>query len=253
MNLFLSWSKERSQIVAEAFHEWIQCVIQKVTPFYSPKDISGGMVWVKELNSKLANSNAGIIFLTPENQNEPWIQFEAGALAKGFSENRVFVLLIGLEDSQVEGPLSNFNLSKSDENGLRKIIFDINNLLGEDKINSEILAKVFDKNFPDLQKIINEVISKKHHQKEPEKRSKDEIQNEMLNILRGLSTRISNVEHSIIQNKGLVFTNSIPSAPEQIPDSDLKFLVRKNLAKILEKREAQDREVHSSSIGSNGI
>ncbi len=218
------------------------------------------MVWVKELNSRLANSNAGIIFLTPENQNEPWIQFEAGALAKGFTENRVFVLLIGLDDSQVEGPLSNFNLSKSDEIGIKKIVFDLNNLLGENQISTDILSKVFEKNYPDLKQKIEQVLAQKLIQKQPEKRTEDDIQSEMLGILRGLSTRISNVEHSIVQNVGLIYTNKIPPATEQFfnenfSDAALKQLAKHNVAKILAKtrKDAQNGEEHSLSNGSGTI
>lgn len=212
------------------------------------------MVWVKELNSRLANSNAGIIFLTPENQNEPWIQFEAGALAKGFSENRVFVLLIGLENSHVEGPLSNFNLSKSDEIGIKKLVFDLNNLLGENRIDTEILSKVFEKNYPDLQQNINEVLTQKISNKEPEKRSEDDIQSEMLGILRSLSTRISNVEHSITQNKGLIFTNKIPPAPE-LPAMEMyrngyyKLIRGKGVWQELDNAEVGEDLTSSSSSG----
>ncbi len=197
MRVFLSWSKDRSQKVAEEFHSWIQCVNQKIKPFFSPKDLSGGLVWINELNSQLSKTNAGIIFLTPENQHEAWIQFEAGALAKGFSSNRVFVLLIDMDPKDVKGPLSSFNLSVPDKEGIRKLIFDLNDLLDEEKLEPLILNKVLAKYYDDLDQAIKTISSIKPKKKEePAPRASEDIQEEMLNILRNLSNRVANIESS---------------------------------------------------------
>lgn len=55
MKLFLSWSGEKSHKVALIFKEWIPSVIQLV----------------KELET----STFGIIFVTTENLEAPWIHF----------------------------------------------------------------------------------------------------------------------------------------------------------------------------------
>lgn len=194
MNLFISWSEERSGTVAKTLHPWIKCILQNIDPFFSPSDIAGGSIWISKLNNKLAASNAGIICLTPENQHNPWIQFEAGALAKGLDENRVFVLLIGMETHEVSGPLSSFNHTPSTKAGIQKMVFDLNELLVENKLPDEIIKRVFEKNYSDLEEILIPVIKTKPDHKKEKKRDSNDMQIEMLELLRGLSKRVSRVE-----------------------------------------------------------
>ena len=85
MKVFISWSGERSKQVAQLLDEWINCVIQAVDPYLS-LNIDKGDVWLSSINDSLADTSVGIICLTKENLNKPWVLFEAGALAKGKSE-----------------------------------------------------------------------------------------------------------------------------------------------------------------------
>ena len=48
----------------------------------SDTDIEKGARWENEISLRLAESDLGIICLTPDNLEEPWVLFEAGALAK---------------------------------------------------------------------------------------------------------------------------------------------------------------------------
>lgn len=194
MNLFISWSEERSEAVAKALHPWIKCILQNIDPFFSPNDIAGGSIWLSKLTKQLSSSNAGIICLTPENQHNPWIQFEAGALAKGLHENNVFVLLIGLESHEVKGPLSSFNHTQSTKDGLQKMVYDLNNLLEDKQLPESILNRVFEKNYPDLEEIITPIVKNKPIVKEEKSRDSKDIQIEMLDLLRGLSKRVSKLE-----------------------------------------------------------
>lgn len=82
MKVFISWSGERAKAVARALHEWLPTVIQSLEPWMSDQDISSGQRWNSEISNQLAESNYGIICITPENQIAPWLNFEAGAVAK---------------------------------------------------------------------------------------------------------------------------------------------------------------------------
>ena len=106
MKIFISWSGERSQKIAELFKDWIQCVIQAAKPWISSHDVDRGALWYTEISKTLADSQFGILCLTPENKTEPWILFEAGALAKGIEENRVCTLLIDLKNTDIGNPLA---------------------------------------------------------------------------------------------------------------------------------------------------
>src|SRR5882672_5473884 len=109
MKVFISWSGARSKAVAELLKIWIKSVLQATDPWISTKDIDRGSIWFAEIYGRLAESPMGIFCLTAENKNAPWILFEAGALAKGAPENRVYTLLIDLRPADIEGPLAHFN------------------------------------------------------------------------------------------------------------------------------------------------
>ncbi|MFT8723094.1 MAG: TIR domain-containing protein, partial [Acetobacter malorum] len=109
MQIFLSWSGPRSQKVAQLLSDWLPKVIQSLDPWISTKDIQKGSLWSEILGEQLQDMTTGIICLTKENKERPWILFEAGALAKGLSSNRVCTLLIDLEPADIAPPLSQFN------------------------------------------------------------------------------------------------------------------------------------------------
>ena len=80
MKVFLSWSGKTSRQVAQAFHDWLPFVIQAVKPFISTGDIDKGKRWSDVLSSELTETAYGILIITPDNFDKPWIHFEAGAL-----------------------------------------------------------------------------------------------------------------------------------------------------------------------------
>lgn len=145
MKIFISWSGERSQKIAELFKDWIQCVIQAAKPWISSHDVDRGALWYTEISKTLADSQFGILCLTPENKTEPWILFEAGALAKGIEENRVCTLLIDLKNTDIGNPLAQFNHTIAcDKESMWKLVQTINNALLENKLQEKVLKSVFE-------------------------------------------------------------------------------------------------------------
>jgi hypothetical protein len=65
-------------------------------------------------------SNSGVICVTPENLNSPWVLFEAGALAKAMQGAKVIPLLFDLEFSDISGPLAQFQAKNATETGWRR-------------------------------------------------------------------------------------------------------------------------------------
>jgi hypothetical protein len=55
----------------------------------SKEDIEAGQRWSVEIESHLDASAIGIICVTPENQSEPWLNFEAGAISKKVGTERL--------------------------------------------------------------------------------------------------------------------------------------------------------------------
>ena len=69
MLVFISWSGQRSKIVAEALENWLAQVIQAVEPWVSQDINKGGLRWSAEVADRLERSKVGIICLTKSNLN----------------------------------------------------------------------------------------------------------------------------------------------------------------------------------------
>jgi hypothetical protein len=154
MKIFISWSGERSHKAATILRDWLKCVLNEAQPFVSSEDIRKGKRWLIEISQELQNSSFGIICLTRDNLNSPWILFEAGALSK-FTDAQVSALLLGdLTAREMEGPLSQFQATPFNKAHVKKLISDLKALLKEKGLPVDILNKVFEKWWPDLEKDI---------------------------------------------------------------------------------------------------
>ena len=120
--IFISWSGELSRELAEAVRDWIPMVLQSVKPYFTPDDIEKGSRWAKEISGELAASQLGIICLTQDNQNSPWILFEAGALSKNLEESKVCPILFNFDTTELKGPLSSFQATKFNKDEIKKLL-----------------------------------------------------------------------------------------------------------------------------------
>jgi hypothetical protein len=185
MDIFISWSGERSRVVAQNLREWIPGVLQMAKPWLSEHDIESGARWVAELGTKLQSCNFGIVCLTQENQIEPWIMFESGALTKHLEESKLVPYLFEMESSDVRYPLGQFQSRKADENGTERLISSINNLLGDQKVDSSILMQNFQLWWPMLEKVLGTILPPTTTP--PPQRTDRELIEETLSLVRDLA------------------------------------------------------------------
>lgn len=132
MKVFLSWSKSLSKAHCLCFRNWITKVFQQVEPFMSDQDISLGQRGIDIIESKLDSFDFGIVFVTRQNQDSPWIHYEAGALSRVVTaaESRVIPLLVDLEISDLAAsPLSSFQGARISKSNLERLCSAINDLL----------------------------------------------------------------------------------------------------------------------------
>lgn len=144
MKVFISWAGEKSKKVAILLEEWIKMVIQASEPWLST-NIQSGSLWFQELNEQLKEVTIGVVCVTAENREKPWILFEAGALAKGLTTTRVCTLLIDLKNEDIQQPLAQFNHTYPTKEGMVKLMTTINNHQEKNSLPHHILLKVFDK------------------------------------------------------------------------------------------------------------
>ena len=142
MKVFISWSGHQSRQIAEAFRDWLPAIFESVDPYMSARDNEAGVRWSNVISKRLDESDFGILCLTPENLNAPWLLFEAGALSKSVDVARVVPLLHGLGPTDVTAPLSQFHMKQANEEGLRDIITAINAALPQSRTD-HALATAF--------------------------------------------------------------------------------------------------------------
>lgn len=193
MRVFISWSGDRSGRVAQFLKEWISCVLQNAKPWVSSKDIDRGSLWFSEISQQLGETSVGIICLTQENKDRPWILFEAGALAKGLQSSRVCTLLIDLEPNDIGDPLAQFNHTMLTKDSIWSLLRTINSALGEKGLDPQVLERVFDTYFPqfegEIEKIMKETTAAKRTP-----RKQDDMLGEILEQTRSLNSRLRRVE-----------------------------------------------------------
>lgn len=194
LKVFLSWSGQKSLAAAQLFSEWLPCVIQKAQPWISSKDIDRGSIWLGEVYSQLAGCNQGVIFVTKENQVNPWLLFEAGALSKGMSENRVCTFLVDLSIRDIESssPLSHLHHTVTTKEHLLDLIKSINKRLESEAVQETVLQKIFEAMWDDFNVKLEEIKSRPDEVSTPDRTDNDvlnDILENVLNINRKVSSQ----------------------------------------------------------------
>lgn len=217
MKVFISWSGARSKAIAELISEWIKCVLQASEPWVSTRDIGKGVIWFNEISDRLNECTCGIVCLTSENKDKPWILFEAGALAKGLSKSRVYTLLVDLQAADIEDPLAQFNHTLPTRNDIWELVFSLNNGLEEKRLSDSILQQVFETYWPQFELKFRIALEENPIQENIPPRSEESILSEILNNTRHLTNRIRDLENRVVPfgfSDSSGYENSITSNPE---------------------------------------
>lgn len=151
MDVFISWSGERSRAAAEALRGWLPKIINAIKPWLSSEDIDKGARWGTDVATRLEAAKAGIICLTPSNVHSDWILFEAGALSKTLKNTFVCPFLIGLEPSDVKPPLAQFQATRATKEDVLKLLKTLNSALGDNALPETHIDEVFDVWWPKLE------------------------------------------------------------------------------------------------------
>lgn len=185
MRVFISWSGEPSRQVAEALHRWLRQVLQALRPWVSQHDIEKGARWSEEIAGVLAEVKAGIVCVTPDNLNEPWLLFEAGALAKTVERPLVCTFLVGLQNADLKQPLAGFQSTRATKDDTRKLIATLNRALGENALAERDVDVAFDMWWPSLESDLAKV--NLGAQVARPKRDPQDLMEEILTAVRALS------------------------------------------------------------------
>ncbi len=154
MNIFISWSGEKSKRIAFALKAFLQDVNQRIIAWFSEDDITAGQRWGNELASQLENTDFGIICVTQESLESPWVIFESGALSKSVKIGKVCPYLIDFDRRLLTGPLSQFQAKDANKDQTWQLLQSINLSMGSNALTEERLKKYFEAFWPTLDEAI---------------------------------------------------------------------------------------------------
>jgi TIR domain len=213
MKIFISWSGKPSLNVATALRDWLPYIFNGIELFVSSEDIRKGKRWPLEVSRELDVSNFGIVCLTPDNLEAPWLLFESGALSKSLKEASVYTLLVGgLRMGVIEGPLSHFQHTMFEKEDFFKLVKSINEAHGPSKQEEMRLRKIFDKFWDDLESSVS--TTTKIDTKPEKKRSSEDM-------LRELLETTSYIAKNIPDTRKLDFPNE--PRPDQLTSKECEF------------------------------
>lgn len=159
MKVFLSWSGVLSHRVALVIRDWLPSVIQTIEPYVSSEDIDKGARWSTDIAKELENSTFGILCVTKENINAPWLNFEAGALSKTMDKSFVSPFLFDIVRSDVNGPILQFQSTILEKEDIKKLLKSINKACDDYKLTDDRLEKAFEVWYPKLEEELNQLKS----------------------------------------------------------------------------------------------
>ncbi len=158
LQVFISWSGERSRLVAESMVDWLPRVLQASDPWMS-KQIQKGDRWSQRIGEKLADYHVGVICVTPENVAAPWLLFEAGALSKALGNAKVCPALLGLNPSELGGPLGQFQATVVEKRDLFELLRTLNAQLEGEAVDPSVLAAAFTREWPRFERKLKRIAS----------------------------------------------------------------------------------------------
>jgi hypothetical protein len=187
------------------------------------EEIASGKRWRDEIATVLNDTDFGIICLTRANQHNPWLMFEAGALAKHLTAARVIPLYIDLDAAEVTGPLAVWQGRSLDREGVARIVHDINAATPK-PVPKDALQRLFDRMWPDFEADAARAREKGPEAEQP-RRSAEDMLEELVDRVRRLerpqrrsSLQLAPGELVRVRGGGVFPVPSDPEARRELED-----------------------------------
>ncbi len=184
MKVFISWSGSNSKKLAEAIRDWLPAVLQFIKPYFTPSDIEKGTRWSTEIAKELESSKVGILCITRDNLHSDWVMFEAGALSKSLDKAHVCPVLFGIHNTDLAGPLKQFQTTEFNKEDFKKLVTVINNKMEENKLVPKVLDSVFEKWWPELETKVTAILAELDGDSQEPIRSDRDLLEEILELSR---------------------------------------------------------------------
>jgi len=154
MRIFVSWSGDRSKAAALGLKSLLEDTFPEALDVFISDHIDAGETWTRRLESELEQAQFGVLCLTQDNFQAPWLLFEAGAIAKKFGSTRVVPYLIDdLPAAADRSPLAQFQHVQASREGTFRLVESINGVREPRQANQK-LERLFSKWWPDFEQTL---------------------------------------------------------------------------------------------------
>lgn len=187
MKIFIGHAGDRSRALAEELRVFVRKLLPATDPWVSTLGIEKGSRWREELAGNLEHAGAGIICLTSDNLDNPWILFESGALSQKPAD-RVWTFLLDVKNVQVPPPLDQFQHTEATKADVLQMIESINKTVETPRIVEDV-RELFELLWPSLEQKIGDFCKMPSTTPKPP-RSELEMMVEVLEVVRDISRRI---------------------------------------------------------------
>jgi hypothetical protein len=154
MKVYISWSGSRSRAVAKVLREFIPTMLQAAHVYTSADDIEPGARWSAEVEQAFHGVDVGVLCITPENLQSPWMLFEAGALSR--TTPHIVPLLLDISPNELVGPLVQFQALSLSRSDIYQFLRSLNGRL-ERALADETFDRLFDHLWPSFENKIQSV------------------------------------------------------------------------------------------------
>lgn len=203
MKVFISWSGNTSLKVAQLLREWLPYVINSIEPYVSSDDIDKGARWSVDIAKELEDSTFGILCVTKDNLEAPWLSFEAGALSKTMEKSFVTPFLFDIKRSEVQGPILQFQSTIFEKEDIKKMVKTLNKACGDSGIPEARIDKSFEVWYPTLEKGLLDLKSASINESEnplsEESTHTSEILEEILDLSRDNQKLLKSPDSQVIE------------------------------------------------------
>ena len=190
MSIFISWSGPSNRDVGRKVKQFVSEVLGTDDVFMSDEDIAPGDKSLEEIDLALKRSTAALVIVSARTAREPWLNFEAGAMAVRLEKTSVIPILLDLNFSQLIQPLAQFQAIRYDDaEKFRRMLVVLNAQRDAERIKSDTLEIVFRTRWADFQKDVASIIEASASPEDaaelPDERDKID---EILSTLRGMAS-----------------------------------------------------------------
>ncbi len=204
--VFLCWAEQRAKQLALFLRDWLPNVVPQIAPWMSEEDIGKGSRAATNILETLDRAPIGIIIVTPENIGAPFLNFEAGALAKSAKTRQLACpYLLDITKTQVVGPLTLLQLTDATEEDTRRLVNDINTATDEPLETAQV-NRFFNNEWKNLQAKIIELQKATTVKTQPQRRTPEDMLDEVITRVRRVEAQLDRTFPSVSLQPGIVAT-----------------------------------------------